>query len=73
VLVGLGIVLVAGRVAVLARQWVSLRPLRIATAVTCVAFVGYAAVPAAGYARINEVSVATRYRNPEFTRIGPDD
>ena len=29
--------------------------------------------PAVGYARIVEVSVATRYRTPEFVRIGPDD
>ena len=38
-----------------------------------VAFVGYATAPAVGYARIAELSVATRYRTPEFVRIGPDD
>ena len=42
-------------------------------AVDIAAFVGYAAGPAVGYARIAETSVATRYRTPDFVRIGPDD
>ena len=73
VLAGLGVVLVAGRVAVLARRRVPLRASWTALALVGVAFVGYATGPAAGYARIAELSVATRYRTPEFVRIGPDD
>ncbi|MDT0348404.1 DUF6541 family protein [Pseudonocardia charpentierae] len=73
VLAGLGVVLVADRVAVLARRRLPLRASWAALALVSVAFVGYAAAPAVGYARIAEVSVATRYRTPEFVRIGPDD
>jgi len=73
VLAGLGVVLVADRVAVLARRRLPLRASWAALALVAVAFVGYAAAPAVGYARIAEVSVATRYRVPEFVRIGPDD
>ena len=73
VLAGLGVVLVADRVAVLARRRVPLRASWTALALVGVAFVGYATGPAAGYARIAELSVATRYRTPEFVRIGPDD
>jgi hypothetical protein len=73
VLAGLGVVLVAGRVAVLARRRVPLRASWTALALVVVAFVGYATGPAVGYARIAELSVATRYRTPEFVRIGPDD
>jgi hypothetical protein len=77
VLAGLGVVLEADRVAVLARRRVPRRmPLRAswtAPALVVAVFVGYAAVPAVGYARIAEVSVATRYRTPGFVRIGPDD
>ena len=73
VLAGLGVVLVADRVAVLARRRLPLRASWAALALVTVAFVGYAAAPAVGYARIAEVSVATRYRTPEFVRIGPDD
>ena len=40
---------------------------------TAAAFAAYAAGPAVGYARIVELSVATRYRAPDFVRIGPDD
>ena len=73
VLAGLGVVLVADRVAVLARRRVPLRASWTALALVVVAFVGYATGPAVGYARIAELSVATRYRTPEFVRIGPDD
>jgi hypothetical protein len=73
VLGGLGVVLAANRVAVLARRHAPLGTGRLALALACLAFVGYAAVPAAGYARVNELAVATRYRTPEFTRVGPDD
>ena len=73
VLAGLGVVLVADRVAVLARRRVPLRASWAALALVGVAFVGYATGPAVGYARIAELSVATRYRTPEFVRIGPDD
>jgi hypothetical protein len=77
VLAGLGVVLVADRVAVLARRRMpgptSLRAGWLATGLVVVAFAGYAAGPAVGYARIAEVSVATRYRTPEFVRIGPYD
>ncbi len=73
VLAGLGVVLVADRVAVLARRRVPLRASWTALALVSVAFVGYATGPAVGYARIAERSVATRYRTPEFVRIGPDD
>jgi len=67
VLAGLGVVLVANRFAVLGRRpWFAL-------ALVAAVFAGYAAGPAAGYARIVELSVATRYRTPEFVRIGPDD
>jgi hypothetical protein len=57
----------ANRVAVLTRR------VPIALVLVGVAFAGYAAVPAVGYARIVEQSVATRYRAPDFVRIGPDD
>jgi hypothetical protein len=72
VLAGLGVVLTANRVAVLARR-APLRPAWTALGLVSVVFAGYAAVPAVGYARIAEISVATRYRAPEFVRIGPDD
>ena len=67
VLAGLGVVLVANRVAVLSRRT------PVALALVVVAFVGYAAGPGIGYVRIVEQSVAARYRAPDFVRIGPDD
>ena len=74
VLAGLGVVLVADRLAVLARgRRLPLRAGWAALALVTLVFVGYAAGPAVRYARIAEVSVATRYRAPEFVRIGPDD
>jgi hypothetical protein len=77
VLAGLGVVLVADRVAVLGRRrlphGLPVRAAATATALVVVAFVGYATAPAVGYARIAEESVATRYRTPDFVRIGPDD
>jgi hypothetical protein len=69
VLAGLGVVLVANRAATRVR----LRPAWTALALVAVAFAGYAAGPAVGYARVVELSVTTRYRAPEFVRIGPDD
>jgi uncharacterized protein DUF6541 len=69
VLAGLGVVLVANRMAVLTRR----RPAWVAMGLTAAAFAAYATGPAVGYARIVELSVATRYRTPEFVRIGPDD
>ena len=69
VLAGLGVVLAANRMAVLARR----RPAWVALGLTAAAFAAYAAGPAVGYARIVELSVATRYRAPDFVRIGPDD
>ena len=69
VLAGLGVVLVANRAAVLVRR----RPAWAALGLAVAAFAAYAAGPAIGYARIVELSVATRYRAPEFVRIGPDD
>lgn len=73
VLAGLGVVLIANRVAVLARRRVPVRAGWVALALTVLAFVAYAVVPAAGYARINVEAVATRYSTPDFVRIGPDD
>jgi hypothetical protein len=67
VLAGLGVVLVANRVAVLTRR------VPVAVALVAAVFIGYAAVPAVGYARVVEQSVATRYRTPDFVRIGADD
>lgn len=77
VLAGIGIVLVANRLAVLAR--LHLPRLRFATAgrlalvLAVLASVAYAVGPATRYARINETAVATRYSTPEFVRIGADD
>ncbi len=73
VLAGLGVVLVAGRIAVLVRRRLALRPAWTALGLTAVAFAAYAVGPAVGYAEINEEAVATRYRTPDFVRIGPDD
>ena len=65
VLAGLGVVLVADRVAVLARRpRAAARRRGPALALVGVVFLGYAAGPALGYARIAELSVATRYRTP---------
>jgi hypothetical protein len=69
VLAGLGVVLLANRIATRVR----LRPAWTALTLVAAAFIGYAAGSAVGYARVVELSVATRYRAPEFVRIGPDD
>lgn len=77
VLAGVGVVLSAHRLAVFGRLRIPLpRPVtaaRIAAALVVLVFVGYAAAPAVGYARINENAVATRYGTPDFVRIGDDD
>ena len=73
VLAGLGVVLTADRVAVLGRRLVPVPARWTALAMIGVGFVGYATGPAVGYARVDEESVATRYRTPDFVRVGPDD
>jgi hypothetical protein len=73
VLAGLGVVLVANRVAVLARRITPWPAPWTAIAVVVAGFAGYAAGPAVGYARLDEESVAARYSTPEFVRVGPDD
>ncbi len=74
VLAGIGVVLVANRLAVLlARRRVPLRPAWVALGLSTIAFASYAALPAVGYAEINETAVATRYKMPDFVRVGPDD
>ena len=44
-----------------------------ALALVTAGFVGYATDPAVGYAQVEEETVATRYRAPDFVRVGPDD
>jgi hypothetical protein len=74
VLAGIGVVLVANRLAVTVhRRALPIRPAWTALGLTAVAFAGYALVPGAGYAKIDEEAVATRYGTPAFVRIGPDD
>jgi len=73
VLAGLGVVLAATLVGVLARRRVRLPSVLVATALTAGLFAFYAVEPARGYATLNEKAVATRYSDPDFVRVGPDD
>jgi hypothetical protein len=73
VLAGLGVVLVADRVALLIRRRTPWRASWTALAVAVAGFAVYALVPAVGYAKLDESSVASRYSTPDFVRVGPDD
>jgi hypothetical protein len=73
VLCGLGVVIVANRVAVLLRRRTPVRARWTAPALAAAAFVLYAVGPAAGYTVINERAVANRYSTPDFVRVGADD
>jgi hypothetical protein len=74
VIAGLGVVLVANRVAVLLRKHrMPLRATWTAALLSSAAFALYALGPASGYAEIGENAVATRYSTPDFVRVGRDD
>jgi hypothetical protein len=73
VLAGLGVVLSANRLAELARRRLPIPAIPTAVALAVAAFAGYAVAPATRYAELNEQSIATRYRTPEFVRVGEDD
>lgn len=73
VLAGLGVVLVAHRIAVPIRRRVSIPTGVSAVVLVAAAFLSYALVPAARYGTLDEESVATRYRTPDFVRVGADD
>jgi hypothetical protein len=76
VLAGLGVVLVANRLALVVRRRAARvsPPARLVAPVLVIAsFLVYALGPAVEYARTNEEAVATRYRTPDFVRVGPDD
>jgi hypothetical protein len=74
VLAGLGVVLVADRVAMLARRRVPLRASWAALALVVAAFVGYATGPAVGYARIAAIAwLAAHIRPGERVFNSPND
>jgi hypothetical protein len=76
VLAGLGVVLVANRLALVVRRRAPrlTPPARLVAPVLVVgSYLLYALGPAVGYAQTNEEAVATRYRTPDFVRVGPDD
>lgn len=73
VLAGLGIVLVAARLAVLTRRRVPLHAGWLACAVVVLVAAGYAAGPARSYAATNAAAVASRYADPDFVRVDSDD
>jgi hypothetical protein len=74
VIAGLGVVLVANRIAVLVRgRRIPLRATWTSAVLSSAVFALYAAGPASGYADVGENAVATRYSTPDFVRVGPDD
>lgn len=74
VLAGLGVVLTANLVAVLLRRRHLPLPARpVAAVLALLAFAAYLNWQAPEYTATNERSVATRYSDPDFVRVGPDD
>jgi hypothetical protein len=73
VLAALGVVLTANLVAVLVRRRVPLPARPVAAILALLAFAAYFNWQAPEYTATNERSVATRYSDPDFVRVGPDD
>lgn len=78
VLAGLGVVLAVNRLAILLRRSRGglagrVRAPWIAVPLAVLAFAAYAVGPGLSYARVNTEAVASRYGEPDFVRVGPDD
>lgn len=77
VLVALGVVLAAARLAMLAKRGrgrrIFARPVLFVAVLVSVVFAGYVAGPGLNYAERNTFALASRYADPAFVRVGPDD
>lgn len=79
-LVGIALAVLAALIAIaIKRSWAQARVLRsppitlITAAIAAVMFAGYAVGPTEAYSEKNSTALASRYADPAFLRVGPDD